>query len=334
MAPQTLLSNTEKNPKETIKVVFLRSGKIVVDPVMKARPEVVNKQTETLEAKKCKMQNGQSSGVQEEIEESRHMPALLFPQKMKRERLDNYFGRFLEMLKQLYVNISFTEVLIQMPAFLKEILSSKKKLNEITVSMLNVHYNAILQNKIPQKCEDPRSFTIPCSLGNEKFDKAIYDSGVSINLMPLSVFRKLKGIIEDILEWVDKFVFPVDFILVDMEVNKEVPLILGRPFLCTSRAILDIYEGQLMLRVGNEKVVFQMERMMKYPNDEASAYSCFKLDIVGELVEKYKLENLVGDTLERCITQSSTVDDEDPEIKKKDEALEIEDQLVDEEELK
>nr|XP_016515230.1 PREDICTED: uncharacterized protein LOC107831949 [Nicotiana tabacum] len=119
-----------------------------------------------------------------------------------------------------------------------------------------------------------------------------------------------------------------------MEVNKEVPLILGRPFLCTGRAILDIHEGQLMLRVGTEKVVFQMKRMMKYPSDEVFSYSCFRLDVIGELAEKYKFDKLVGDTLERCITESSTVDDEDPEIKKEDEALETEDQVVDEEELK
>ncbi|XP_016443048.1 uncharacterized protein LOC107768430 [Nicotiana tabacum] len=232
---------------------------------------------------------------------------------MKREKLDKCFGRFLEMLKNLYVNIPFTEVFTQMHAyanFLKEILSSKRKLEETIMVKLNAHCSAILKNKIPQKCGDPGSFTIPCLLGSAKFDKALYDSGTSINLMPLSVFRRLEGelgviksipvslqladqttilpegIIEDILVWVDKFVFPVDFIVVDMEVNKEVPLILGRPFLCTGRAILDIYEGQLMLIVGNEKVVFQMRRIMKYLSDEMSAYSCFKLDIVGELAKK------------------------------------------------
>ncbi|XP_019237873.1 PREDICTED: uncharacterized protein LOC109218013 [Nicotiana attenuata] len=189
----------------------------------------------------------------------------------------------------------------QMPTyakFLKEFLSSKRKLEEIKVVKLNAHCSAILQNKIPQKCGDPGSFTIPCSLGSENFDKALCNSGASINLMPLSVFKKLEGelgmikyvlvslqladqttiipegIIEDILVRVEKFVFPVYFIVVDMEVNKEVPLILGRPFLCTGRAILDIYEGQLMLRVKNEKVVFQMKRMMKYSYDDASAYAC------------------------------------------------------------
>nr|XP_009595614.1 uncharacterized protein LOC104091873 [Nicotiana tomentosiformis] len=257
------------------------------------------------------------------------MPALPFPQKMKREKLDKYFGRFPEMLRQLYVNIPFTEVLTQMPVyakFLKEILSSKRKLEETIVVKVNSHCSAILQNKIPQKCGDLGRFTIPCSLGSEIFDKALCDSGAFINLMPLSLFRKLEGelgviksipvslqladqttilseeIIEDVLVRVDKFFFPVYFIVVDMEVNKEVPVILGRPFLCTDRAILDIYEGQLMLRVGNKKVVFQIKRMMKYPSDEGYAYSCFKLDVVGELAKIYMFDKLMGDTLERCIT--------------------------------
>nr|XP_016495965.1 PREDICTED: uncharacterized protein LOC107814979 [Nicotiana tabacum] len=259
---------------------------------------------------------------------------------MKREKLDKCFGKFLQMLKQLYVNIPFTEVLKQMPAyakFLKEILSSKKKLKGMKVVKVNAHCSAILQNKIPKKCREPG-----CA---------------SINLMPLSVFKKLEGelrviksvpvflqladqtmiipegIIKDILVRVDKFVFPVDFIVVDMEENKEVPLIMGRPFLCTGRAILDIYEGKLMLLMGNKKVVFQMKRMMKYPYDEASTYACLKIDVVGELAEQHKPDKLVGDSLKRCISQSSTTEDEDPEIKMEVEALEYENQVVDEEEF-
>ncbi|XP_075091670.1 uncharacterized protein LOC142171865 [Nicotiana tabacum] len=127
--------------------------------------------------------------------------------------------------------------------FLKEILSSKRKLEETKVVKLNAHRGAIIQKEFPQKCWDPGSFTIPCLLGSEKFDKALCDSGASINLIPLSMFKKLEeelgviksvpvssqlayrttiipeSIIEDILVRVDKIFFPVDFIVVDMEVN-------------------------------------------------------------------------------------------------------------------
>jgi len=100
------------------------------------------------------------------------------------------------MLKQLHVNIPFTEVVTQMPAyakFLKEILSSKRKLEETSVVKLNAHCSAILQNKLPQKCGDPGSFTIPCAIGNVRFEKSLCDSGASTNLMPLSIFKKLEG---------------------------------------------------------------------------------------------------------------------------------------------
>ncbi|XP_009599345.1 uncharacterized protein [Nicotiana tomentosiformis] len=243
------------------------------------------------------------------------MPALPFPQKMKREKLDNCFGRFLEMLKQPSVNIPFTEVLAQMPdyaKFLKEILSSKRKLEETTVVKLNTTAVPYCKTKFSKSVGTQEASPYHARRGVKCFTRP---SMIQTTILP-------KGIIEDILVWVKKFVFPVYFIVVDMEVNKEVPLILGWPFLCTGRAILDIYEGQLMLRVGTEKVVLQMKRMMKYPSNEVSSYSCFKLDVIGELDEKYKFDKLVGDTLKRCITQSSTVDDEDSEIKKEAEALE------------
>ncbi|XP_009586765.1 uncharacterized protein [Nicotiana tomentosiformis] len=198
------------------------------------------------------------------------MSALPFPQKMKREKLDKYFGQFLDMLKKLYVNIPFTEVLTQMPAyakFLKEILSSKRKLEKTTVVKLNAQCSAILQYKPPPKLWGPRKLHHTMLVG-EKLEgelRVIKPIPVSLQLADQTIIL-LEGIIEDILEYVDKFVFPVDFIVVDMEVNKE------------------------------------MKRMMKYPSDEASTYSCFKLDVVGKLAEKYKFDKLVGDTLKGCIT--------------------------------
>ncbi|XP_070055661.1 uncharacterized protein [Nicotiana tomentosiformis] len=183
------------------------------------------------------------------------------------------------------VNVVTLRMLSQMPIyanFLKEILTKKRKVEDTSVVKLTEHCSAILQNKLPQKCGDPGSFTIPCSLGSINFDKSLCDFGASINLMPLSIYRKLekeigeirsvpislqlvdqttlvpKGIVEDILVRIDKFVFPADFIVVNMEENKEVSLILGRLFLATSRTILDIHERKLILRVGEETVTFEM----------------------------------------------------------------------------
>ncbi|XP_019248424.1 PREDICTED: uncharacterized protein LOC109227681 [Nicotiana attenuata] len=181
-----------------------------------------------------------------------------------------------KVLKWVHVNLPFTEVLSQMPPyvkFLKEIFSNKRKVKETSVGKLTEHCSAILQNKLPQKCGYPGIFTLPCSLGSTKFEKTLCDSGASINIMPLSFFRKLEeeigeirsipvplqladqatiipeGIVEDVLVQVDKFAFPVYFIVVNMEEKKEVPLILARPFLATGKGVLNIQERQLMLRV-------------------------------------------------------------------------------------
>ncbi|XP_010244115.1 PREDICTED: uncharacterized protein LOC104588021 [Nelumbo nucifera] len=133
--------------------------------------------------------------------------------------------------------------------FLKEILANKRKLGDVATVALNEECSAILLNKLPQKLKDPGSFTIPCTIGSLKINKALCDLGASINLMPYSIFKKLglgepqptrvalqladksikhpRGIIEDVLVKVDKFIFPMDFIVLDMEEDVDVPLILS-----------------------------------------------------------------------------------------------------------
>ena len=219
--------------------------------------------------------------------------SLPFPHKMEREKLKKQFSKFLEILKQLYINIPLTNALNQMPSYvkyLKDTLSSKRKLDEVSVVKLTEKCNAILQNKLPQKLGDPGSFTIPCTLGGAHFEKALCDSGASINLMPFSIFRQLelgkmkdigvslqlvdqstkkpRVIIKDVPVKVDKFLFPVYFIVLEMEENTEVPLILGRPFLATGRAIIDVHQGQLILRVDEERIIFDMQKLLKFPENE------------------------------------------------------------------
>ena len=145
---------------------------------------------------------------------------------------------------------------------MKDILSRKRRLLEFETVNLVEECSAILQRKLPQKLKDPGSFTIPCKIGNLIFERALCDLGASINLMPLSIFRRLglgearltkvtlqlidrslkhpRGVIEDVLEKVDKFIFPTDFIVLDMEEDKEIPIILGSPFLATGRVMIDV----------------------------------------------------------------------------------------------
>ena len=141
--------------------------------------------------------------------------------------------------------------------------------------------------------KDPDSFTIPCSIGKHEFKKALCDSGSSINLMPLSVVQRLnlgeltptaitlkmddrsmaqlEGILEDVLVKVGKFIFPVDFVIMQMEEDTQVPLLLGRPFLATGAALIDVQKGELTLRVGNEAVHFNINRSLEHSDVDAES---------------------------------------------------------------
>ncbi|XP_070035407.1 uncharacterized protein [Nicotiana tomentosiformis] len=293
----TLPSNTEKNPKKHLKAISLRSGNREGKP---QEVEKVNDGENKMESKFPKEQKNKGKNVQKnELITNPHSIPHPFPQKINREKLDKQFSKFLDILKQLYINIPFTNALTQMPSyakFLKEILSSKRKLEEVSVVKLT--------KKIKLK------------LGKMK------DTGVSLQLADQSTKRP-KGIIENILVRVDKFVFPVDFIVLEMEENTEVPLILCRPFLATRRAIIDVHQGQLILRVDEERVIFDIQKMMKFPGDESSS-SCFQIDLLDDLVDEYKDNQLISESLERCLARSGTINDDNPIIREEAEILEKE----------
>ncbi|XP_022877021.1 uncharacterized protein LOC111395268 [Olea europaea var. sylvestris] len=162
------------------------------------------------------------------------------------------YKKFFEVFKKLHINIPLAEALVQIPSyaeFLKDILSNKCKLGKHETIMLTVEYSARIQKKLPLKLKDLGSFTVPCTIGEVYFEKTLCDLGASINLMPLSIFRKLglgeakativtlqladkslthpRGIIENVLIKVEKFIFPAYFLILDMEDDKNIPLILG-----------------------------------------------------------------------------------------------------------
>ena len=159
----------------------------------------------------------------------------------------------MEVFKKLHINIPFVDVLEQMPGyikFMKDILPKKRRLSDFEIVNLIEKCSDIFQRKLLQKLKDPISFTISCTIGNSIFERALCDLGASINLMSLSIFIRLglgearptavtfqledrslkhpRGVIEDVLVKVDKFIFSTDFIVLDMEEDKEIPIILGR----------------------------------------------------------------------------------------------------------
>ena len=118
----------------------------------------------------------------------------MYPQHLKKSKLDKQFTKFLEVFKKLHINITFVDALKKMPSyvkFMKEILSKKRRLSNFETVNLTEECSAILQQKLPQKLKDPSSFTIPCTIGNSIFEKVLCDQRASINLMPLFIFRRL-----------------------------------------------------------------------------------------------------------------------------------------------
>ncbi|XP_038876918.1 uncharacterized protein LOC120069271 [Benincasa hispida] len=186
------------------------------------------------------------------------------------------FQRFLDVLRQLHINIRLIEAIEQMPSyvkFLKDILANKRKTRENETVALTYDCSALFQNNLPTKMKDPGSFTLPCTIGAKMVGNALCDLGASINLMPLSIFKKLdigkarpttitlqqtdrsiklsKGKIEDVLVQVDMFIFLADFVILDYEADRNIPIISSRPFLATGQALIDVRKGELTIRVDD-----------------------------------------------------------------------------------
>ncbi|XP_073121896.1 uncharacterized protein [Henckelia pumila] len=197
-----------------------------------------------------------------------YKPQHPYPQRFKKKALDEKFSTFLDIFKKIHINIPFADALEQMPnysKFVKDVMSKKRRLQDNKVVNLTEECSAILQKKFPQKFKDPGSFTIFCFIGGAKVNRALCDLGAIINLMPFFVYKTLelgevkatsitlqledrsitypRGIVEDILVKVDKFIFPAEFVILDMDEDKETPLIFGRPFLATARALIDVHKG-------------------------------------------------------------------------------------------
>ncbi|GJX85577.1 reverse transcriptase domain-containing protein [Tanacetum coccineum] len=207
-----------------------------------------------------------------------------------REKASNQMEKVFQIFQNLCFGISFADALLLMPRFaptIKSLLMNKDKLLELAKIPLNENCSAMLLKKLPEKLGDPGKFLIPCNFPGMDVCHALADIGASINLMPLFIWKKLslpeltptrmtleladrsitrpKGVVEDIFVKVGKFHFLTDFVVVDFEADPRVPLILGRSFLRTGRALIDVYEGELILRDGNEQIIFHVDGTSKLP---------------------------------------------------------------------
>ncbi|KAL4319610.1 hypothetical protein GQ457_18G010330 [Hibiscus cannabinus] len=215
-----------------------------------------------------------------------------FPQRLRKKKNEYQFKKYLDILKQVHINMPLVEVIEQMPnfaKFLKDIVCKRKKVNEFETVALTEKCVAILENRLSPKLNDSSSLTIPCSIGNHYVGKALCDLGEDINLMPKSVFQRLcigkakpttvtlqlangsyvqpEGKIDDILVKLDKFIFPIDFIILDCETDKLAPIILGEPFLTMARTLIDVEREQLTMRANDQQVTLNAFKTLKSVDD-------------------------------------------------------------------
>ncbi|GJY65927.1 homeodomain-like protein [Tanacetum coccineum] len=139
---------------------------------------------------------------------------------------------------------------------IKRLLGEKWRIEEEIKAKMNEHSSTIIKDGLPPKERDPWSFTLPCTINNMHFNKALADLGTSVSVMPYSTFTPI-GIAENVLVGIDKFVFLVDFVIIDMPEDLKTPLILGRPFLSSAHAKIDVFKRKFDVRVGNDILVFK-----------------------------------------------------------------------------
>nr|GEZ15508.1 hypothetical protein [Tanacetum cinerariifolium] len=184
---------------------------------------------------------------------------------------------------------SFADALILMPKFasmIKSLLTNKDKLFELAKIPLNENCSAMLLKKLPEKLGDPGKFLIPCDFPGMDVCCALAD----LELADRSITRP-KGVAEDVFVKVGKFHFPTDFVVVDFEADPRVPLILGRSFLRTGRALIDVYREEITLQVNDEAVTFNLNQITRY----SSTYddlSVNRIDIIDIAREEYAQEIL------------------------------------------
>ncbi|KAA3459075.1 reverse transcriptase [Gossypium australe] len=264
--------------KEHCEVLALQSGKI-------------------LEPKEVVVENGPI-----EKEESQPIVEVPTPEKLDVEKSDEIcllrkhkqkqeprFKKFLDVLKQLHINIPLVEVIEQMPnyvKFKKDILPKKKRLREYETVALMEECNVFLQNKLPLKLKDLRSFTILCNIRQSYCGNALCDHGASINLMPKSIFNLL-GIGE---------VRPTT---VTLQLADCSLAYLERPFLATRRMLIDMQKGELTMRVQDDQVTFNVLKAMKFPNPMEECSLMVELETLVSMewdsnLEEDLLENTLG----------------------------------------
>ncbi|GJY81504.1 reverse transcriptase domain-containing protein [Tanacetum coccineum] len=320
----SLPSNTIANLRGDLKEITTRNGISYdghpIPPPFSPLPKVVKREPEvTKDTVQPSTKNIQPPVVQiqapidEPVVAPKPKPSIPYPSRANKQKLrekdDKLASKFVEIFRELHF--------------------------ELTKTPVNENCSAVILKKLAKKLGDPDKFLIPCDFPKLVECLALADLGASINLMPLSIWKKLSllklthtqmilkladrsttspsGIAEDVFVKVGKFHFLADFAVVDYVVDPRVPLILGRPFLRTAHALIDVYGEELTLRVNDEAITFKVGRTSRYSYNDAVSIN--RIDVIDVACKKYAQEvTSFWKKIEACLTNYSIppgIDDDD-----------------------
>ncbi|KAL5554722.1 hypothetical protein UlMin_042123 [Ulmus minor] len=289
-----LPSQTVINSKENASAISLRSGKIL-DEAHKKPIKISEEKDLSLEMDDAT--TPKEDNLPRKVNSNSSIPinvsSLPFPSTFATTKKEEHEKEILETFWKVQVNIPLLDVIKQVPRyakFLKELCTNKRKLKGNEIVNFGENVSAVLQSKIPPKCKDLGSFTILCTIGKVRFERAMLDLGASINVMPSSIFASLnlgplketdviiqladrsntypKGVLEDVLVQVNEMVFLADFYVIDMceDANsKAAPLLLGRPFMKTARTKINVHNGTLTMEFDAESISFNIFQSHEVP---------------------------------------------------------------------
>nr|GEZ55723.1 DNA-directed DNA polymerase [Tanacetum cinerariifolium] len=297
----TFPSNTIPNPKGDMKEITIQSGAAYEGPSIPTPKKVMEQENEEITDKEQSNSQGSTAHIQPpvtqipepDVPKTLPKPNIPYPLRLNDQKLykktTNQMEKFFQIFQDLHFDISFADALLLMPKFaftIKSLLTNKDKLFELAKITLNENCSAMLLKKLPEKLRDPGKCHIPCDFPRMDVCLTLADLGASINLMPLSIWKKIflpeltptrmtlelvdrsithpKGVTEDVFIKVGKFHFLTDFVVVDFEADPRVPLILGSSFLRTGRALIDVYREEITLRVNDEAVTFNLNQTTRY----------------------------------------------------------------------
>jgi hypothetical protein len=323
--PRACTIGSASNQEHAHAIVTLRSGKQVdnrveepeaVDEAVPAIDLAEQEETKSDDKEKKDAEPSTVTPIVKDLTRS-FVPKAPYPERLRAPKKNAHFAKILEVFKQVQINISFLDAIQKVPAyakFLKDLVTIKRKTNVPKKAYLMEQVSSILQCKLPIKYKDPGCPTIACMIGESQINRALLDLGASVNLLPYSVYLKLglgelkpttvtlqladrslkrpRGILEDVLIKVDKFYFPVDFIVIDTEpvhdVANQIPVILGRPFLATANALINCRTGVMKISFGNMMVELNIFNINSQPLEYDETHPMY---FIEEITGDFDIEN-------------------------------------------